>query len=86
MAQSTAASWYAVRGQQGMTHNLLAGLQADIAISHQELVAKTERHTGADWIVLSGCKTASDMARRFRLHRATVSMLVARARLTPPAT
>lgn len=63
MPQGTSASWYAVREQSGKTQDLLAGLQADTASSHQELVAKTERHADADWIVLDGPPRLAELTR-----------------------
>jgi chromosome partitioning protein len=63
MPQGTAASWYAVREQQGKTQDLLAGFQADTASSHQELVAKTEQHAGSDFIVLDGPPRLAELTR-----------------------
>lgn len=63
MPQGTSASWFAVREQEGKTQDLLAGLKADTALSHQELVAKTERYANADWIVLDGPPRLAEMTR-----------------------
>lgn len=61
--QATSTSWYAVRSQQGLTQDLLGGLQADTASSHQELVAKVEQHAKADYIVLDGPPRLAELTR-----------------------
>lgn len=63
MPQGTSASWYAIREQQGKTQDLLAGLKADTASSHQELVAKVEKHADADYIVLDGPPRIAELTR-----------------------
>lgn len=50
MPQGTAASWFAVRQQEGKAGNLIA----DTATNHRELVAKVEQYQDADFIVLDG--------------------------------
>jgi chromosome partitioning protein len=59
MPQGTSASWCAMREQAGK----LTGLVADTAADHRELVAKVEKHSKADFIVLDGPPRLAEMSR-----------------------
>ena len=59
MPQGTAASWFAMRQSAGKA----AGLTADTAGDHRELVAKVKQHAGADFIVLDGPPRIAEMTR-----------------------
>ena len=59
MPQGTAASWFAVRDQSGLSGNLLA----DTATNHRELVAKVEQYQDADFIVLDGPPRIAELTR-----------------------
>ncbi len=59
MPQGTAASWFAVREQNGKASNLVA----DTATNHRELVAKVEQYQDADFIVLDGPPRIAELTR-----------------------
>ena len=59
MPQGTAASWFAVREQNGKASNLVA----DTATNHRELVAKFEQYQDADFIVLDGPPRIAELTR-----------------------
>ncbi len=51
MPQGTSASWYAVR-QELRGGELVQQLELDTASSHADLIAKVQKHGGADFIVI----------------------------------
>lgn len=60
MPQGTSASWCAMRKQAGK----MAGIVADTAADHRELVAKVEKHgKAADFIVVDGPPRLAEMTR-----------------------
>ena len=59
LPQGTAASWYAVRVEQGKASSLVA----DTASTHKGLVTKIEQHRDADFIVLDSPPRIAEMTR-----------------------
>jgi chromosome partitioning protein len=63
MPQGTAASWAALRQQEGQS-DLFRGLECDTATTHRELVDKVERWRGqADYVVLDGPPRIAELTR-----------------------
>jgi chromosome partitioning protein len=59
MPQGTAASWFAMRQEAGKA----GGLAIELVANHRELLAKVEKHQGADYIVMDGPPRIAEMSR-----------------------